>query len=142
VLRTRSEASCGWLRLSGVTFLFIAAVTSGCDESTTSGDRDLAVPDLAEPPDLTAFPDTAVALGKCYSSAVVPCLGDWDCWGESCQEGMCCSGVLDPDTCICYCTGGSPCPESQACCEGNSLYPDDLGVACRPPYKCYPRDPG
>jgi hypothetical protein len=129
----------GAARTSGVTLFLIAAVTGGCKESTTSGNRDLAVPDLSAAPDM--------AVGKCFS--VGPhCWSTSDCGDgviSSCQLGRCCSGVVDPDTCVCHCAGGPPCPGGYLCCTGSPAcyLAQDLGILkCRPEGECYPCGPG
>lgn len=52
---------------------------------------------------------------------------------STCQFGVCCSGVLDPETCYCRCNGGDPCVgEKGSCCRQG---PDDT-LACREIDEC------
>lgn len=98
--------------------------------------------------DAHASPDLAPSpVGPCYEVARKANLG---CYGlgscgtfQRCQLGRCCSGVIDPKTCICHCNGGPPCDEwkGDLCCDGLAKKrlprPPDLGVLkCRAQDEC------
>ncbi len=86
------------------------------------------------PPD--AGPDAPpkfVLPGKCFGKPS-KCRLDIDCGPpfNTCQEGTCCSGTLDPQTCACNCGEGGACAGHELCC------PDDKNVfKCRPLRECY-----
>ncbi len=58
--------------------------------------------------------------GKCFGKPS-RCISDAQCGPpfSTCQEGACCSGIINPETCVCTCAGGPPCPTEQACCTGD-----------------------
>jgi hypothetical protein len=70
--------------------------------------------------------------GKCFGKPS-KCISDAQCGPpfSTCQEGACCSGIIDPETCVCTCAGGPACPAGQACCTG-----DGRGSAARGALKC------
>ena len=91
--------------------------------------------DLTPPPDLAFKPP-----GKCFAKAgAASCKRDSDCGSfASCQEGICCSGNLDPNDCSCHCAGGAECTGGQLCCPGRCWFAPDLGVTrCRPQNECF-----
>jgi hypothetical protein len=85
------------------------------------------------PPD--AGPDLAPKFalpGKCFGKPS-KCRHPIDCGPpfNTCQEGTCCSGTLDPETCTCRCGDGGPCPASELCCPGAENV-----LKCRSPREC------
>jgi hypothetical protein len=72
-----------------------------------------AMPDIAPPTD-------AIILdmgfnGRASDAALSQCTTDQDCDGwATCQEGLCCSGTISGD--ICLCGQGAGCDLRHACC--------------------------
>lgn len=112
--------------------LALAPVVPG--DLSTVGGPDLSLPDLT----IAALGDLAwAAPGRCYGKPS-RCQNDAPCGPPlaTCQEGTCCTGVLDPVTCICHCNGGLPCQADLFCCTGNSRSP----VQDRDVLKCRVQD--
>lgn len=88
-----------------------------------------------------------VSLGRCFAATGVGCQSDSGCRPPflTCQEGSCCSGKLDPETCSCSCAGGPACGAGQWCCEGSSRHVPplkDVGVLkCRRKTDCLDNSP-
>lgn len=110
----------------------LGMTTTGGDLGSSRQGSDMSIgPDLAfKPP------------GKCFGKAgFISCASDGNCGGSpfaTCQEGVCCSGTLDPNDCTCHCAGGPACPGGQLCCPGACMFAPDLGVLmCRDQYQCF-----
>ncbi len=76
--------------------------------------------------------------GRCFGKKS-RCATDAQCAPpfSTCQEGTCCSGVLDPETCTCRCAGGPPCSDGEMCCTGGDGKRDAGKLECRPMKECY-----
>jgi hypothetical protein len=81
------------------------------------------------------------APGRCFGKPS-KCVSDGQCAPPFalCQEGTCCSGVLDPATCECSCGGGPACGPRELCCEPPAdavLRSEETpGPRCRPVREC------
>ena len=94
----------------------------------------------------TGGPDAAQPRGKCFGTAgLLSCASDGNCGGSAfatCQEGVCCSGTLDPKDCTCHCAGGPACRPGELCCPGACATASNLGVLkCRLQHDCFPCGP-
>ena len=99
--------------------------------SATAGCRGGCAPVRA--PAVAPDPAPKFALpGKCAGKPS-RCRHDIDCGPpfNTCQEGVCCSGTLDPETCACRCGEGGPCPADELCCPG-----EEKVLKCRPAGEC------
>jgi hypothetical protein len=77
--------------------------------------------------------------GKCFGKPA-RCETDAQCGPpfSTCQEGTCCSGTLDPETCECRCGSGPACGPGELCCPGGEWVKEkDRGLRCRPVDECY-----
>ena len=78
--------------------------------------------------------------GKCFGKPS-KCVSDAQCGPpfSTCQEGTCCSGTLDPETCVCRCGSGPACATGELCCPGGEWVeqPDRGVLKCRPVDQCY-----
>jgi len=56
--------------------------------------------------------------GRCFGKPS-KCVSDAQCAPpfSLCQEGVCCSGQLNPDTCECRCGDGPACSPREVCCD-------------------------
>jgi len=82
--------------------------------------------------------------GRCFGKPS-KCVSDGQCAPplSLCQEGACCSGELDPVTCVCSCGGGPACGPTELCCDlpadaialGKSE--EERGLRCRPLRECF-----
>jgi hypothetical protein len=143
--------------LCGVALLLVLGlVATGCrtrlfgdggrHDLSTRTDLAMSTGDLAgtrPAGDMSIGPDLAFKPpGKCFGkTGFISCASDGNCGGSpfaTCQEGVCCSGTLDPTDCTCHCAGGPACPGGQLCCPGACMYAPDLGVLmCRDQYQCF-----
>ena len=91
-----------------VFLVFLVGALAACDHNALP-----ALPDAAMPPDLEV---------NCWRGTSSRCSGDWNCSPplSTCQLGVCCTGIMDPSTCVCHCNGGPPCFPGWACCYGNT----------------------
>src|SRR5215470_14825359 len=78
--------------------------------------------------------------GRCFGKPA-KCAADSQCGPpfSTCQEGTCCSGTIDPETCACSCANGPACGPNELCCAGGEWSePESRGVLkCRPRRDCY-----
>lgn len=77
--------------------------------------------------------------GKCFGKPS-RCESDAQCGPpfSTCQEGTCCSGTLDPETCACRCGSGPECAAGELCCPGGEWSkPKERGLRCRPLDECF-----
>ena len=121
-------------RFSLLMAMLAAIAAAGCSKCGPSGP-------VAPVPSRTAF-----KKGKCFGKAgAISCASDGNCGGTAfatCQEGVCCSGTLDPNDCSCHCAGGRECRPGMLCCPGACNEAPDLGVlTCRPQHHCFPCGP-
>jgi hypothetical protein len=92
-------------------------------------------------------PADSVTAGKCFAKVGAGCQSDSGCHPPfaTCQQGTCCSGELDPETCRCRCAGGPGCGPGFWCCAGhpNHVPPvEKVGtVMCRPETDCLDNGP-
>ena len=112
----------------------MSAMVAGCPKHDLTPPESLA--DLAVH-DMTIAPNTDLNKGRCYRTTPSSCSDDDGCHSWfTCQEGMCCTGILIPGTCTCGCAGGPPCGSNWFCCRGLN----DAGVLddlrCRPYKEC------
>jgi hypothetical protein len=99
-----------------------------------------AAPDVVDAPADEAAPTDAIILdmgfnGRASDAALSRCTTDQDCDGwATCQEGLCCSGTISGD--ICLCGEGAGCDLRHACCvpfastTGEAECVDDCETAC------------
>ncbi len=82
--------------------------------------------------------------GRCFGKPS-KCVSDGQCAPplSLCQEGTCCSGVLDPATCQCSCGGGPACGTGELCCDlpadaiARGKTEAERGLRCRPVRECF-----
>lgn len=78
--------------------------------------------------------------GRCFGKTS-KCASDAQCGPpfSTCQEGACCSGTLDPETCVCRCGAGPECRTGELCCPGTAWTEEgSRGVLkCRPLDDCF-----
>ena len=103
-------------RMVPIVLLVIGMVALACNRSQLPARTPDAATDLAVAYDLATS-----GRGRCWRTPnYATCDAEGHCPEPpfiSCQEGMCCSGEVDPATCICHCNGGPPC---EATVEGDS----------------------
>lgn len=113
-------------------FLIVAALIMACAETRSPA---------------SAGASENVTVGKCFARVGAGCQSDSGCRPpfSTCQQGTCCSGELDPETCRCHCAGGPGCQPGYWCCPGhpNHVPPvEKLGtVMCRPRTDCIDNAP-
>ncbi len=126
------------MRVAGMVCLLIWAATCSTSRTNSGTYMDLGLADHAD----TVAHD--LHLANC-SGGVRRCAADDYCRPtQTCQSGFCCSGELDPTSCVCHCNGGAPCePTNQACCEGDPKHwpplPDVGQLKCRSILDCTPQ---
>lgn len=104
--------------------------------------------DLAGETDLAGRRDMAFGAGRCFGKGPgISCSVESPNCGApfvTCQEGKCCSGIIDPETCVCHCNGGPPCDRgTELCCVGgmNRNLADQGVLRCRWADDCFDRRP-
>jgi hypothetical protein len=107
--------------------------TEAAPDASCTADMDVAVVDVAPAPDVVLLDHGTNG----FSDASLPhCLTQEDCEGwATCQEGLCCSGVLvDGGVCLCGATPG--CDLRHTCCvpydsgTGEPECVDDCATQC------------
>jgi hypothetical protein len=123
-------AACG--SSTGLDILPYEAIDASCAPD--------AAMDVADAPVDQAPPTDAIILdmgfnGRASDAALSQCTTDQDCDGwATCQEGLCCSGTITGD--ICLCGQGAGCDLRHACCvpfastSGEAECVEDCESAC------------
>ncbi len=119
--------------------LIVVCGTIGCSSSRPPSERDAGV-DSGTPRD--AGLDAAADAGRrcAFAGITLPdgrpvptCrrFGDdctdgelWPMGQAVCQVGICCAGVVDPETCECRCGEGPGCLQQTCCRPSPELFPD------------------
>jgi hypothetical protein len=122
----------------------IAGFVFGCVLVSGACQRSAPIGDFGASPDARNAGDASDAVPKCFKTGKFFRCDTGNACGDfhTCQHGVCCSGELDPETCVCHCAGGTPCFPA-VCCTGDPNafpVPSDVGtLKCRVADECRPR---